>query len=167
MDIWFSRKRRFTMCTLSWDRVEVVIRLGRLVCTFVVCKWHKQAMPWGCAMMRLNFDNSLLFFFLTVFIIWATSWENLSYAICKQRCRSACASAQCKQQSADQPAHLYSLISTFVVSCLDSTLKTKSNFTAYIYMKKLFNSHFSSEIMGIFIRFSCHALSEEVQTNLR
>ena len=70
-------------------------------------------------------------------------------------------------KGADQPAHLCSLISTFVVSCLDSTLKTKSNFTAYIYMKKLFNSHFSSEIMGIIIRFSCHALSEEVQTNLR
>ena len=40
---------------------------------------------------------------------WATSWENLFYAICANK-------------DADQPAHLCSLISIFIVRCLDSTI---------------------------------------------
>ena len=40
------------------------------------------------------------FIFLSIcFILWATSWENLFYAICEQqRRRSACASAQSDQR---------------------------------------------------------------------
>ena len=36
-----------------------------------------------------------------------------------------------------------------------------------VYLYQVIVSHFSFEIMGIVIRFSCHALSEEVQTNRR
>ena len=41
--------------------------------------------------------------------IWATSWENLLYAICEQ-------------QRCDQLAHPRSLISVFVIHCLDSII---------------------------------------------
>ena len=42
--------------------------------------------------------SATIFFLLCEQNIWATSWENLSYAICKQqRRRSACASAQSDQ----------------------------------------------------------------------
>ena len=41
--------------------------------------------------------------------IWATSWENLFYAYVNNK-------------GADQPVHLRSLISTFVVHCLDSII---------------------------------------------
>ena len=47
-----------------------------------------------------------------------------------------------------------------------SIQKDKSNFTAYIYMKKLL-AIFLLKSWEFFIRFSCHALSEEVQTNHR
>ena len=44
---------------------------------------------------------------------WARPWENVSYAICKQK-------------DADQPAHPRSLISPFVVRCLDSMIALDS-----------------------------------------
>ena len=44
-----------------------------------------------------------------LFCIWATSWENLFMPYANNK-------------GADQPAHLHSLISTFVVRCLDSII---------------------------------------------
>ena len=46
-------------------------------------------------------------------IKWATSWENLSVQYANNK-------------SADQPAHPHSLISTFVVHCLDSIISLVS-----------------------------------------
>ena len=43
------------------------------------------------------------------YIIWATSWENL-FVPCANN------------KNADQPAHLRSLISAFIVRCLDSMI---------------------------------------------
>ena len=40
-------------------------------------------------------------------------------------------------------------------------LQPKVLYSVYLYEE--IASHFSSEIMGIFIRFSCHALPEEVE----
>ena len=59
--------------------------------------------------LKVNVGHCDLYF-MVAHIIWARSCENVSYAICKQqRCRSACASAQSD--------------STFVVRCLDSTIR--------------------------------------------
>ena len=44
-------------------------------------------------------------------------------------------------------------------------LKPKVTLQLHLY-EEIF-SHFSFDSMGIFIRLSCHALSEEVQTNHR
>ena len=56
--------------------------------------------------------------------------EKTCFAICEQqRRRSACASSQSNQHNnkgADQPAHPRSLISTFVVRCLDSIISVVS-----------------------------------------
>ena len=41
----------------------------------------------------------------------------------------------------------------------------KKLYSVYLYEEIV--SHFSFEIMGTFIRCSCHALSEEVQANRR
>ena len=73
---------------------------------------------WSFASAVPNWNSSLMF---PVFIgrwwlwstIWAMSWENLFYAYANNK-------------GADQPVHPHSLISTFVVRCLDSIYNTSS-----------------------------------------
>ena len=64
-----------------------------------------------------NWGNGFLTFIIgfwqNVFIKWATSWENLFMPYANNK-------------GADQPAHLHSLISTFVVRCLDSIISLDS-----------------------------------------
>ena len=114
----YKESARFTGTTLVFSQLLLhlltechfaVINVCVSCSSLIRYKWH---IKFSLAISTVKISASLAKlnrFTVTTVNIWTAWWWNLYYVICKQ-------------QSADPPAHPHSLISTFVIHCIDSII---------------------------------------------